>query len=120
MPARSASVSTAKAISARSRRAKSWRIFWRRLKSAGHERKSHLLSRRHFVLVLLGGTGVGGTEAALRECAGGIQLENRFAGRIRHVEVAGAGGLVLPAQRNNHALAVHAQFRLDDRPEGIS
>ena len=37
-----------------------------------------------------------------------------------HVEVAGAGGLVLPAQRHHHAFAIHAEFRLADPFEGIS
>jgi len=62
--------------------------------------------------VLLGGTRVGGIEAAIRKVAGGIQLEDRLVGRICNVEVAGAGGLVLPAQRHRRAFAIHAEFRL--------
>jgi hypothetical protein len=56
-----------------------------------YEHSNRLLSRRRFVLVLLGRAGVGGIKTPLRQFARHVRLEDRFAGRGEYVEIPPAG-----------------------------
>src|SRR5947208_13090148 len=68
----------------------------------------YLLSRCNFLLVFLRRAGLGGIKKALRRQSG-ISVEDRANGQVWSSHIAGAARMVLPAQRNDHALAVHAQ-----------
>src|SRR5947209_2158579 len=73
--------------------------------------ESNDLSRCDFLLVFLGATGLGGIEETLRRPRR-FRMENRADGRVGISEIDRASGMVLSAQRNDDALAVHAQGRM--------
>jgi len=73
-----------------------------------HAPHSYLLSRRHFLVVFLGGADVGRVEGALQRQSR-VSMENCAAGQDWPADFARARGMVLPAQRHDHAFAVHVE-----------
>src|SRR5947207_8709062 len=75
------------------------------------ETQSHHLSRRHFSLVFLGATNVGGIEKTL--CGSSrFRVEDRVDGRVRFSEIDRASELVLSPERNDDAFALHVETGL--------
>ncbi len=72
---------------------------------------SHRLPRRRFILVFLVGAHMGGIEEALRRPRR-VPVEDRAHGFGRVANFARAGAMVLPAQWNDDAVAIHAEYRL--------
>ena len=72
---------------------------------------SHRLSRPRVILVFLVGAHMGGIEKVLRRPRR-VPVEDRAHGPSRFADFARAGAMVLPAQWNNDAVAIHAEYRL--------
>ena len=72
------------------------------------ETKSDHLYRRHFLVVFLGATCLGGIAKALRGSRR-FRMENRPDGRFGFSEIGRASGMVLSAERDDDAFTVYAQ-----------
>ena len=73
--------------------------------------QSDLLSRGYFVVVLLGGADVGGTETTIRG-PGRVRMEDRADAGGGVSGFQKPDGMVLATERFDHAIAFHVEFGL--------